>query len=61
MALAALGSLLFEQKLYAESRVLLRRACQGDEARSVRERKRARRTLALAERRAESEGSPSDS
>ena len=49
-ALAGLGALLFEQKLFAESRELLRRACKGDQARPAKERKHSRRALALVER-----------
>jgi len=49
-ALAGLGALLFEQKLFAESRELLRRACKGDQAWPAKERKQSRRALALVER-----------
>ena len=48
-ALSALGGLLSEQKLYAESRDLLRRAVRADRARPADERKRTRRVLARAE------------
>jgi thioredoxin-like negative regulator of GroEL len=49
-ALAGLGALLVEQKLFAESRELLRRACKVDKARPAKERKHSRRVLALVER-----------
>jgi thiol-disulfide isomerase/thioredoxin len=48
-ALSALGVLLSEEKLYAESRDLLRRAARGDRSRPSPERKRTRRALARAE------------
>jgi thiol-disulfide isomerase/thioredoxin len=49
-ALAALGVLLSENGLVAESRDLLRKARKGDASRPVAERKRTRRALAAAER-----------
>jgi len=50
-ALAGLGTLLFEQGLVSDSRDLLRRARKSDAARPVKERKRTRRELAVAESR----------
>jgi tetratricopeptide (TPR) repeat protein len=44
-----LGALLSQQKLYAESRDLLRRAVRADRARPADERKRTRRVLARVE------------
>jgi thiol-disulfide isomerase/thioredoxin len=49
-ALAALGALLFDQKLPADSREILRRAVRSDEGRPPAERKRTRRLLAQLER-----------
>ena len=49
-ALAGLGALLADQKLFAESRGVLRRAARADQGRPAGERKRTRRLLALAER-----------
>lgn len=48
-ALSTLGQLLSEQKLYAESRDLLRRAVRVDASRPAAERKRTRRALAGTE------------
>jgi thiol-disulfide isomerase/thioredoxin len=48
-ALSALGVLLSEEKLFAESRDLLRRAARLDRSRPAPERKRTRRALARAE------------
>jgi thioredoxin-like negative regulator of GroEL len=48
-ALSALGVLLSEEKLFAESRDLLRRAARGDRSRPAAERKRTRRALARVE------------
>jgi thiol-disulfide isomerase/thioredoxin len=48
-ALSALGVLLSEEKLFAESRDLLRRAARVDRSRPAPERKRTRRALARAE------------
>ena len=48
-ALSALGVLLSEEKLFAESRDLLRRAARVDRSRPATERKRTRRALARAE------------
>jgi tetratricopeptide (TPR) repeat protein len=49
LALSALGVLLSEEKLFAESRDLLRRAARVDRSRPAIERKRTRRALARAE------------
>jgi thiol-disulfide isomerase/thioredoxin len=49
-ALAGLGAVLVDQKLFAEGRDLLRRARKADQARPAKERKRTRRALALVER-----------
>jgi tetratricopeptide (TPR) repeat protein len=48
-ALSALGVLLSEEKLFTESRELLRRAARRDRSRPAAERKRTRRALARAE------------
>lgn len=48
-ALAGLGGLLFEQKLFVDSRDLLRRAARDDKDRPSPERKRTRRLLAQLE------------
>jgi len=50
VALAGLGTLLFDQRVFGESRDLLRRACKADGPRPGKEKKRTRRALALAER-----------